>query len=139
MRCVSLSSDSASSAAVGSQDIYNFVHKTQVRVPLTEEGDNNRYVIGRHFLPPPAAESLIDESSNRILLALLLLPRCLILLQRIPYIKVSFVLFAQAPDEGKIQWAHMGVCNGQTDFALTLTTWLEKESYGCHTFVLFVS
>ena len=51
----------------------------------------------------------------------------------IPYIKVmpgyflsfeTFVLFAQAPDEGAhrhIQWAHMGVCNGQTDFALTLT------------------
>ena len=41
-----------------------------------------------------------------------------------PYMKVSFeafVLFAQAPDEGNykthrhIQWAHMGVCNGQTD------------------------
>ena len=26
-----------------------------------------------------------------------------------------------------IQWAHMGVCNGQTDFALTLTIWPEKE------------
>ena len=34
--------------------------------------------------------------------------------------------------------AHMGVCNGQTDFALTLTLWPEKERYGCHTFVLFV-
>ena len=32
----------------------------------------------------------------------------------------------------------MGVCNGQTDFALTLTIWPEKERYGCHTFVLFV-
>ena len=31
----------------------------------------------------------------------------------------------------------MGVCNGQTDFALTLTIWPEKERYGCHTFVLF--
>ena len=38
-----------------------------------------------------------------------------------------------------IQWAHMGVCNGQTDFALTLTIWPEKERYGRHTFVLFVS
>ena len=32
-----------------------------------------------------------------------------------------------------IQWAHMVVCNGQTDFAITLTMWPEKESYGCHT------
>ena len=88
---------------------YNFIHKTKVRVPLTEEGDNNRYVIGRHFLPPPAAESLINESSNRILLPLQLLPRCLILL---PYIKVSFeafILFAQAPDEGKYS-GHTWVC-----------------------------
>ena len=38
-----------------------------------------------------------------------------------------------------IQWAHMSVCNGQTDFALTLTIWPEKESYDRHTFVLFVS
>ena len=29
----------------------------------------------------------------------------------------------------------MGVCNGQTDFALTLTIMPEKESYGRHTFV----
>ena len=33
----------------------------------------------------------------------------------------------------------MGVCNGQTDFGLTLTIWPEKEIYGRHTFVLFVS
>ena len=76
------------------------------------------------------------------------------ILIHIPYINVmpryflsfeTFVLFAQTPDEKQlkthrhIQWAHMGVCNGQTDFALTLTIWPEKESYGCHTFVLFVS
>ena len=34
------------------------------------------------------------------------------------------------------QWTYMGVCNGQTDFALTLTIWPEKESYGCHTLIL---
>ena len=37
----------------------------------------------------------------------------------------AFVLFAQT--HRHIQWAHMGVCNGQTDFALTLTIWPEKE------------
>ena len=64
----------------------------------------------------------------------------------IPYIKVmpgyflSFETFVrQLKTHRHIQWAHMGVCNGQTDYALNLTIWPEKEIYGCHTFVLFVS
>ena len=36
------------------------------RVPLAEEGDNNRYVIGKHSLPPPVAECLVDKSSNQL-------------------------------------------------------------------------
>ena len=31
-----------------------------------------------------------------------------------------------------IQWAHRGVCNGQTDFALTLTIWPEKNLWPPH-------
>ena len=57
----------------------------------------------------------------------------------------AFVLFAQAPDEGNenltgIYSGHTWVCvMVKLIVALTLTIWPEKESYGCHTFVLFVS
>ena len=87
-------------------------------------------------------ESLLFHSTGSEALLLVLQGK------NIPYIKVmpgyftSLELFAQALQlitHRHIQWAHMGVCNGQTDFALTLTIWPENESYGCHTFVLFVS
>ena len=56
------------------------------------------------------------------------------------FLKLSYFLHKhQLKTHRHIQWAHMGVCNGQTDFALTLTIWPERESYGRHTFVLFVS
>ena len=45
-------------------------------------------------------------------------------------LKLSYFLHKhqmKAKTHRHIQWAHMGVCNGQTDFALTLTIWPEKE------------